>query len=435
MVAKKRLLAGLASLTVMGIALAGCGSPTNNSNNTPKDEKVTITYMHRLPDKKGMTLVNDIVAKWNKDNPNIQVKATKFDGAAQDMIKKLATDVKAGAAPDLAQVGYAELPEVFNQGLLQDVTEEAAKYKDHFAESPFSMMQIGGKTYGLPQDTGPLTYFYNAKEFEKLGITVPKTADELIATAKKTAAQGKYIMTFQPDEGMMTMSGTSGASGAWYKTEGNAWKVDTQTAGSKAVAKVYQQLLDDKSALTNPRWDPSFDASINKGQLIGTVAAAWEAPLFISSAGGTGKGEWKVAQLPDWFGNGTKTGSDGGSGVAVLKGSKHPAEAMKFLDWFNTQVPDLVSQGLVVAATTEAAKTPAAWSEFFSNQDIMAEFKKANDNMASFSYIPGFSAVGAAMNETAAKAATGDAKVSDIFDTAQKTSVEALKNAKLPVKE
>lgn len=157
MVAKKRLLAGLASLTVMGIALAGCGSSANNSSNTPKDEKVTITYMHRLPDKEGMTLVNDIVAKWNKDNPNIQVKATKFDGAAQDMIKKLATDVKAGAAPDLAQVGYAELPEVFNQGLLQDVTEEAAKYKDHFAEGPFSMMQIGGKAYGLPQDTGPLT--------------------------------------------------------------------------------------------------------------------------------------------------------------------------------------------------------------------------------------------------------------------------------------
>ena len=67
MVAKKRLLAGLASLTVMGIALAGCGSSANNSSNTPKDEKVTITYMHRLPDKEGMTLVNDIVAKWNKD--------------------------------------------------------------------------------------------------------------------------------------------------------------------------------------------------------------------------------------------------------------------------------------------------------------------------------------------------------------------------------
>ena len=76
------------------------------------------------------------------------------------------------------------------------------------------------------------------------------------------------------------------------------------------------------------------------------MAAAWEAPLFIDSAGGTGAGEWKVTQLGDWFGNGTKTGANGGSGVAVLKGSKHPAEAMEFLDWFNTQVDDLVSQAL-----------------------------------------------------------------------------------------
>lgn len=39
MVAKKRLLAGLASLTVMGIALAGCGSSTNNSSGTPKTKR------------------------------------------------------------------------------------------------------------------------------------------------------------------------------------------------------------------------------------------------------------------------------------------------------------------------------------------------------------------------------------------------------------
>ncbi len=124
------------------------------------------------------------------------------------------------------------------------------------------------------------------------------------------------------------------------------------------------------------------------------MAAAWEAPLFIDSAGGTGAGEWKVTQLGDWFGNGTKTGADGGSGVAVLKGSKHPAEAMEFLDWFNTQVDDLVSQGLVVAATTADAKTPQKWSDYFSGQDVMAEFKTANDNNGvDFTYMPGFSAV------------------------------------------
>ena len=56
----------------------------------------------------------------NKDHPNIQVKATKFDGAAQDMIKKLETDVKAGNAPDLAQVATPKCHEVFDQWLARE---------------------------------------------------------------------------------------------------------------------------------------------------------------------------------------------------------------------------------------------------------------------------------------------------------------------------
>ena len=121
--------------------------------------------------------------------------------------------------------------------------------------------------------------------------------------------------------------------------------------------------------------------------------------------------------------------------MAVLKNSKHPKEAMEFLDWFNTQVSDLVSQGLVPAATTEDAKTPSDWSEFFGGQDIMGEFKTANNNMGDFAYMPGFSAVAAKMNETAAKATDGSGKVEDIFSDAQSTSVETLKNLGLSVKE
>lgn len=229
--------------------------------------------------------------------------------------------------------------------------------------------------------------------------------------------------------------GLAGASGGWYKVKGDSWVVNTETDGSKATADFYQQLLDAKAATTNPRWDPSFDASIKDGSLIGTVAAAWEAPLFMTSSGGTGSGEWQVAQLGDWFGNAGKTGPDGGSAVAVLKNSKHPKEAMEFLDWFNTQVPDLVSQGLVPAATAEDAETPSEWSTFFGGQDIMKEFKTANNNMGDFTYMPGFSAVAAKMNETAAKATDGSGKVADIFSDAQTTSVDTLKNFGLSVSE
>lgn len=316
------------------------------------------------------------------------------------------------------------------------MTQYAEQYKNDFASGPYSLVQVGGKAYGLPQDTGPLVYFYNKAEFEKLGITeIPQTADEFIAAAKTAAAAGKYIMSYQPDEAGNMISGLAGASGGWYKVKGDSWVVNTETDGSKATADFYQQLLDAKAATTNPRWDPSFDASIKDGSLIGTVAAAWEAPLFMTSSGGTGSGEWQVAQLGDWFGNAGKAGPDGGSAVAVLKNSKHPKEAMEFLDWFNTQVPDLVSQGLVPAATTEDAETPSEWSTFFGGQDIMKEFKTANNNMGDFTYMPGFSAVAAKMNETAAKATDGSGKVADIFSDAQTTSVDTLKNFGLSVSE
>ena len=386
----QRLMVCAASFAALCMGLAGCGSNTASTGGD-SGEVVNLTYMHRLPDSEGMTLVKDIVAKWNKDHPNIQVKATKFDGAAQDMIKKLETDVKAGNAPDLAQVGYAEVPEVFTKGLLEDVTEEAAKYKSDFAEGPYSMMQVDGKTYGLPQDTGPLVYFYNQKAFDELGIKVPKTKDELIEAAKTAAASGKYIMDYEADEAGNIFAGLANASDPWYTVKNDAWVVNTNGSGSQAFAETFQELIDNKATLTNPRWVPSFDASLQDGTLIGNI------------------------------------------GVAVLKGCEHKAEAMEFLDWFNTQVEDLTSQGLIVAASTETAKTPESWNEFYGGQDVMKEFATANDNMVAFNYMPGYSAVSAAMQEAADKAADGSGKVADVFPVAQQTSIDTLKNYGLSV--
>ena len=85
---KKWLAAGVAVVSALSMGLAGCGSASDGASDAASDgDVVNITYMHRLPDGDGMTLVNDIVAKWNEAHPDIQVKATKFDGNAADMIK------------------------------------------------------------------------------------------------------------------------------------------------------------------------------------------------------------------------------------------------------------------------------------------------------------------------------------------------------------
>lgn len=146
------------------------------------------------------------------------------------------------------------------------------------------------------------------------------------------------------------------------------------------------------------------------------------------------EGTWKVALLPD-FGAGQMTGPNGGSGVTVMKGCEYPAQAMEFNNWFNMQTENLATQGLVVAGLGDVT-TPEKVAMQFGGQDVFAELAKANESLnPDFGYIPGFSAVGAKMNETAGNVVNGNGTVMDIFKAAQEESVRTLKELNLPVAE
>lgn len=426
----------LAVGALSAVALVGCS--TSDDAAAPSDDAtagtpVTIDYMHRLPDGEGMTSVADIVARWNDENPDIQVTATKFDGAATDMILKLETDVKAGTASCLAQVGYSEVPQLFVKGMLEDVADVADQYKGDFSEGAYGMMTVGDAVVGLPQDTGPLVYFYNEAEFAALGLDVPATIADVTADSATATAAGKFVTAFTSDEALNWLAAQSAAAGdVWFDTEGDKWAVNATGEGSQIVSEFWQNLLDNSQTLVTERWGEGFTKALNDGRLIGHIGAAWEAGFLLDSLDGTpAEGQWRVAQLPD-FGAGAITGPDGGSGVAVMKGCEHPAEAMAFNAWFNTQVDDLASQGLVVAALG-SPETSEKMLRQFGGQDVLAELATASANLSpDFTYAPGFASL-SKMNETAATVATGGAEVSAIFDTAQSSAVSALTDLGLPV--
>lgn len=420
------------------VLLGACGSgdggaSSSSSSGSGSGEVVEIEYLHRLPDGDGMTPVAEIVDRWNAQNPGIQVTATKFDGQAQDLIKKVQTDTSAGGAACLYQAGYADLAELYVGGLVQDVTEYAGQYAADFGEGPFQSMSLDGKFFGLPQDTGPLVYFYNKAAFGELGLEVPVTSEEFVETAKAAAAKGKYIVTFQTDEAGSLFPALSAAAGdQWFGIDGDAWTVSLDGAGTQKVADFYQQLLDADAAPVVERWGTEWGTMLNDGTVIGTIGAAWEAPLLAGDMEGSGNvGNWAVAQLPD-FGAGAASGPNGGSGVVVSSTCEHPAEAMEFNAWFNTQVDDLASQGLVVAATKQPAAP--AYAEFYGGQDVLSEFNTANKAMNAFVYIPGWSAVWGALGESAAAAGDGTIPVAELLAKVSQTATEAITNAGLTVK-
>ena len=267
---KKHALA--ASLLAFAMLAAGCSATTGSSGSASSGG--VIRYLHRLPDGEGMTKVNDIVARWNAAHPDMKVEATKFDGKAADMNVKLENDVKAGTGPCLAQVGYAEIPKLYTSGLLTDVSSQAEKYKDHFSEGSMSLMTVGKTVVGLPQDSGPLVYFYNKAAFDQLGLKPPTTSAELAEVAKKAAEQGKYALAFEPDEAPNTLAGQAAAAGAqWFSAENDKWKVNVSSPETAKVSSFWQGVLDSKSALVANRWDDAFGKALVDQQLIGTTVA------------------------------------------------------------------------------------------------------------------------------------------------------------------
>jgi multiple sugar transport system substrate-binding protein len=263
-----------------------------------------------------------------------------------------------------------------------------------------------------------------------LGITLPTNLADFQAAAATAAAQGKYIADFTADEtGYWLSAQTAAAGGSWYGVADGAWEVTVQSKAAATVADFWQKMLDDKTVLTHDRWADTYSKAMTDGQLIGNIAAAWEVAFALDAVDGTAyEGQWRVAQIPD-FGAGAKTGPDGGSGVAVMKGCQYPAQAMEFNDWFNTQVDDLFSQGLVTAATKAPTKTPEKMTRQFGGQDIIPVLTTANKNMPqNFVYIPGMGSVVPQVVTAATDVVAGTKKVSEIFDAGQTASVTALKD-------
>ena len=436
---KKRNKALFGALAASVLVVSGCGGSEPADGGTTggaAEDPVVIQYLHRLPDGEGMTLVQDSIERFNAENPGIRVEATKFDGQPDESYARIHQSVVAGDGLCLAQVGYDAIGASFVAGDLLDVTEQAAQYTGNYAEGPMAQMTVGGAVVGLPQDTGPLIYMHDTAAFAELGIEAPTTWDEFYEAAKVAREDGKYIGTFQTDEVKNLMSGHAAAAGSsWFEGTDEGWNVSLDDEATAEVAEMYQKLIDEDLIKVVGRWDTAFTDALVSGEIIGTVGAGWEPAFFLGDLGQE-ETTWEVAHLPAFDADNPATGPDGGSGIAVIKGCEHPEEALKVADWYNTQVPDLVSQGLVVAATTETPQTPENIKKLWNGQDVYGVLAEANDRMnPDFAYGPTWPAVGAVLNETGATVSAGGTSMEELFEAGQGAAESSLEDAGLPVVE
>jgi len=138
----------------------------------------------------GLNPHQEIIAAFEKANPDILVQLEAVSGS--DYYTRLLTQIAAGDAPDIMQIGDDAVPQFVSKGafLALDDFIKGSDGIDPAIYLPGTMKpgQYQGKQYFLPKDFSPIAVYYNKKIFDKYNVPYPTgdwTWDQFLATAQK----------------------------------------------------------------------------------------------------------------------------------------------------------------------------------------------------------------------------------------------------------
>lgn len=287
------------------------------------------------------------VEAFNESHSHIQVRHTDAGGGTDSSVKLL-TASRAGNAPDVACVEYPTVPAMIVSDVLADISEYTDAVTEEFTPEVWQMTRFDGHVYGIPQDIGPMVLLYNRARFDELGLPVPTTWEEFaeVAADVRERDPDTHLATFAPAEFGNFAGLAQQAGAAWWEVEDREWTVAVDGPDSLRVAEYWQGLIDDDLVRAEPLLTPEWNNRVNRGQVLTWPAALW-APEVLYGIAESQAGDWAIAPLPHWEGEGPEVALQGGTALAVTENSDHPREAAEFAMWMNT---DATAYDLQVAA-------------------------------------------------------------------------------------
>lgn len=143
-----------------------------------------------------MTGVKDTVAAFARDfnaSQSTYEVVPVAQGNYRELLPKLETALKAGAAPALAQLEFTQFPALADAGQLTDLSRAVDALPDALQGDIYPAVwktgQMGGRTYGLPWNVSVPVLMYNAGTIKRSGLSFPNTWTGL-ETASRTLATG-----------------------------------------------------------------------------------------------------------------------------------------------------------------------------------------------------------------------------------------------------
>jgi multiple sugar transport system substrate-binding protein len=409
---KKRIaFAGLVAVTAMGFTACASGGSAADGG------KTTIVWNMWAGDTASEQKLKDQMAVAQKlvgDDITIELQTAPW----ADYFTKLNTNMASGKVACVTGMNGQRLAgytDVFDE-LTDDDLSTMGISRDAYNPGALSVMENGGKLYGLPYDTAAMLLFYNADLFAKAGAPLP-TNDWTIDDFEKAASE---------------ITAKAGAKGFAVSVDEFQWL-------SLPMAETGLQPVDDSGALD--LINPSFvEAATRYGDLVSKLGVSDAVPSASDSAWTTtqfenGKaamiieGTWMASTLtsPDLgFSAGAvriPRGSDGaygvalGSGYGIAANCENKEAALKVLGALSS--PDVQS---VIAQQGGYPAQLASQPEFFTalpdatRDNLTQAFTAAFEGAVSQRVTDQWTQVATAMPNELVSVYTGQATMSSVLD-------------------
>ncbi len=160
------------------------------------DDTLDANYFSQHPDK---TMTDNLWCDLYRDVLNINVEYDWIVKSGDEYDQKLNTAIAVGDIPEFVNVSTLQLKQLVEADAIMPLEEIYEKYASPFAKeimestgpSPFNAATIDGHLYGLPNVDSPLMIadllWVRTDWLEKLGLPIPTTMDEVLATAEAFA--------------------------------------------------------------------------------------------------------------------------------------------------------------------------------------------------------------------------------------------------------
>ncbi|MGW7508482.1 extracellular solute-binding protein [Streptomyces massasporeus] len=334
-----KLSVRFAGLTALAALLAtACAPQTSSNSSSDKDEKtgtLRVWLFQEVGNTPKQKVVDSVVAGFEKAHKGtkVDVEYIPIDTRAQ-RVKAAFNDP--ASAPDVMEYGNTDTAGYVKDGGLLDVTKEFGDWADAKDTDPTAKQSVtvDGKLYGAPFYVGVRALYYRTDVFKELGLSVPRTMDELASTAREIRAARPelygLVVGGAYTYGAMPFVWANGGELANGKSGSYASGIDSPQA--RKGIKAYTSLFGDDNC-------PAAKCAGMGGNDTISAFAAGKAGMAIGGdfshtavEAGKVKGKYAVVPLP-----GVKSGSiapafAGGNNIGVLKSTSHRTLAVQLME-------------------------------------------------------------------------------------------------------